>query len=385
MSTDNFYHAFEASFRGSREEIHARLEVYLPFIRPFLNFQQGRDVVDLGCGRGEWIELLRDAGLNPHGVDLDDSMLEDCRSRGLSVETADAIEYLKSLPDGSKVIVSAFHLVEHIPFDKLRTLILESLRVLRPGGLLIMETPNAENISVGALTFHMDPTHIRPLPPGLLSFLPRHAGFFRAKVLRLQESARLRDSADVSLLEVLQGVSPDYAVIAQKAADAAVLAPFEPAFAAEFGLTLDTLSERFEGKFDRRLQQLGEHMAQIETAFGRQIEDYQRRLDDIYNSTSWRITTPVRTAGRYAIQVRAVAGQGVHRAIAWTAQTPRLRRLASRLLAASPRLAARLRRLVSSGVEGIGLTAHRPPTREGELTPRARQIMARLKKRQSVR
>ncbi|MGI6246021.1 MAG: methyltransferase domain-containing protein [Pseudochelatococcus sp.] len=249
MSADHFYREFEANFRGDREEILQRLKIYRPFIEPFLSAPGTRRVCDLGCGRGEWLEFMQSIGMEAHGVDLDEGMLLDCFERGLSAEQADAIAHLKSLADESQAIVSGFHIAEHLPFPVLRTLIDEALRVLRPGGLLILETPNAENIQVGTLSFHMDPTHVKPLPPGLLSFLPRFYGFHRSRVIRLQESEELRTRPTVRLLEVLRGVSPDYAVIAQKSGDPEWLAQFDAIFATDFGLTLDTLCERFDAGF----------------------------------------------------------------------------------------------------------------------------------------
>lgn len=245
---DDFYRAFEDRFRGSRELIRSRLTVYLPFIEPLKSVYGEPAAVDLGCGRGEWLELLAENGFDARGVDLDEGMLAACRERGLPATQGDAIAFLQELPDESQAIVSGFHIAEHLPFAQLQLLVREALRVLKPAGLLILETPNPENFSVSSLTFHLDPTHRNPLPPALLSFLPEHYGFARVKVLRLAEQPELRDSDTASLGQVLGGVSPDYAVIAQKAAAKAQL--FDSAFNKEFGLDPHVLIERF----DRQLQ-----------------------------------------------------------------------------------------------------------------------------------
>lgn len=164
MSSD-FYRTFEEKFRGPRELVKSRLRVYLPFLRPLRGSFSTALAVDLGCGRGEWLELLYEQGFEAEGVDLDDGMLAACRDLGLKVQTGDALGYLTALPDDSQAIVSGFHLVEHIPFQVLLQLVAEALRVLKPGGLLILETPNPENIIVGATNFYIDPTHHRPIPP----------------------------------------------------------------------------------------------------------------------------------------------------------------------------------------------------------------------------
>src|SRR5690606_8726090 len=199
---------------------------YVDFLRPLLAISSSRKALDLGCGRGEWLELLGSLGYAAHGVDMDAGMLEDCFARGLSAQQGDAIAYLKAQPDNSIAVVSGFHIAEHLPFPVLQELIEHALRVLEPAGLLILETPNPENLRVGSMTFHMDPTHNKPLPPGLLSFLARHYGFERAQVLRLQESVSLRAAPTASLVDVFQGVSPDYAVVAQKHTDLSAMTHF---------------------------------------------------------------------------------------------------------------------------------------------------------------
>lgn len=308
MTDREFYHEFEANFRGDREEILERLTVYLPFLQPFIKSANHTELVDLGCGRGEWLELTGENGMRAQGVDLDEGMLQECFSRGLSARNMDAITFLRALADGSQAVVSGFHIAEHLPFEVLQTLISEAHRVLRPGGLLILETPNAENLDVGTLSFHMDPTHNKPLPPGLLSFLPRYHGFARCKVLRLQERKSLLDADTVRLIDVFRGVSPDYAVIAQKAAEPEFLAQFDPLFAADYGLTLDTLSGRFEHGIRQEIRSVENHVADLRDQL-REFVDYQQRLAAVYESTSWRITRPLRVASRVLGDAKAKAGR----------------------------------------------------------------------------
>jgi len=249
--SDGFYRAFEERHRGSRELIKGRLAAYLPFVESLLEVFPVAATIDLGCGRGEWLELLAESGFKPVGVDLDKGMLEACLERGLQVEQGDALAYLSALPDESQVVVSAFHVVEHITFDHLRTLVAEALRVLKPGGLLIMETPNPENIVVATRNFYLDPTHQRPIPPMLLAFAAEYAGFARVKTLRLQESKELVNKDDVSLHDVFAGASPDYAVVAQKHATDDVLALTSDVFSIDYGLSLDNLLSRWDGRFER--------------------------------------------------------------------------------------------------------------------------------------
>ena len=221
----------------------------------------------MGCGRGEWLELLQENQFTASGIDLDDGMLSACRSRGLNVQTGDAIAYLKSLPVDSLSIVTGFHIAEHLSLDDLQTLIKEALRVLKPAGLLILEAPNTENLVVGTSSFYLDPTHQRPLPSALLNFLVGYLGFARSKVLGVQESIPLREElGPPSLFAVLSGVSPDYAVIAQKTGDASSIASFDSLFAKEYGLTLELLANRYQERFDvieRRTQLLEARLNRI--------------------------------------------------------------------------------------------------------------------------
>jgi len=115
------------------------------FVKPLKAIYEDRKVVDLGCGRGEWLELMEEEGFEAHGVDLDEEMLTACQSAGLSATKEDAVEHLKKLPDESAVVVSGFHIIEHIPFDSLQILVHEAFRVLKPGGLLILDTEPGEH------------------------------------------------------------------------------------------------------------------------------------------------------------------------------------------------------------------------------------------------
>ena len=269
MSSDqhNFYKAFEDQHRGSREIIKSRLAVYIPFIKKIQAAHPNAVALDLGCGRGEWLELLQDNQFTASGIDLDDGMLSACRSRGLNVQTGDAIAHLKSLPADSLSIVSGFHIAEHLSLGNLESLIKEALRVLKPAGLLILEAPNTENLVVGTSSFYLDPTHQRPLPSALLSFLVGYLGFARSKVLGVQESVPLREEhGPTSLFAVLSGVSPDYAVIAQKGGDVSSIASFDAVFAKDYGLTLELLANRYQERFDvieRKTQMLEARLNRI--------------------------------------------------------------------------------------------------------------------------
>ena len=171
---DELFVAFTDEFRGSRDDVKECLRRYLPLLAT-ANIKDR--ILDLGCGRGEWLELINEAGLEATGVESNHAMFERTRTLGLDLVNADALTHLRSLRDESLNAVTAFHFVEHLPFATLVELIDETLRVLRPGGLLIVETPNPKNLVVGGCNFHSDPTHHKPLFPETLAFILSQRGF----------------------------------------------------------------------------------------------------------------------------------------------------------------------------------------------------------------
>jgi O-antigen chain-terminating methyltransferase len=301
--SNDFYRAFEDRFRGSRVVIKKRLEVYAPFLAKLKDTFAYASAVDLGCGRGEWLELLGEQNFVVEGVDIDDAMLAACREIGIKVQTGDAITFLKSLPTESVSLVTAFHLVEHIPFSDLLVLAADSMRVLRPGGLLILETPNPENLVVGSSSFYLDPTHERPIPSELLAFVADYSGFKRVKTLRLQEHPGLITEQSPSLMAVLNGASPDYAVIAQKDAPADLLDRFDVEFAREYGLRLDTLALRFQHQCDHTHSLALQALAKAEQ-LNAHAQGLEERLQAMLASRSWRVTSPLRWLSNQVTRLR---------------------------------------------------------------------------------
>jgi predicted TPR repeat methyltransferase len=216
---DALYFSFENRFRGSRDEIKDRARFYLPFLEKAKIGSESRPILDLGCGRGEWLELLRENGLTATGVDSNETMVAQCKERQLNVTQADALEFLRNLPDKSQGAVTGLHIIEHLPLEKLVGLLGETLRVLQPEGLAIFESPNCKNLLVGASTFHIDPTHRRPIYPETAQFLLEIQGFER---VTLEYLSPINASAVESLEKVLGPVSEllygpqDFAVIGYK-------------------------------------------------------------------------------------------------------------------------------------------------------------------------
>jgi len=162
---------FEERFRGTEEEIREHQRIYVPY------FEGCDNVVDIGCGRGEFLELLRERGIKARGMDLDLDMILLCRDKGLDVVMGDAFAYLASLPDESVGGVFAAQVIEHLPPRRIIELVKLCHRKLSPGGVLILETPNPKCLMVFAESFYKDPTHIQPAHPDTMQFLFGATGF----------------------------------------------------------------------------------------------------------------------------------------------------------------------------------------------------------------
>jgi predicted SAM-dependent methyltransferase len=165
------------------------------------------------------LQLLNTEGIKCQGVDRNRILIEQCSELGLNVVEADALEYLRNLPGNSLNCVTSFHLVEHLQFEELIKLLDEIFRILRPGGLVILETPNPENFIVGSCNFYTDPTHRNPIPNQTLKFLLESRGFDAINVLKLRpwDEAKLEgDSEMVRRFNEFFYSAPDYGVIATK-------------------------------------------------------------------------------------------------------------------------------------------------------------------------
>jgi O-antigen chain-terminating methyltransferase len=205
------YPAFEDRFRGAEADVRERLSVYLPEVLACVDPGAAAPrVLDLGPGRGEWLALLAEAGVQATGVDENAAMVDHLRTRGLDVVPGDAAQHLAAVPDDALDVVTAFHVVEHLDLESLLGLLAQGRRVLRPGGLLILETPHPANLVMGACNFYLDPTHRSPVPPARLQFLAVESGFTDVRTWELHP----KEDVDLSGMR-LDGVD---------AADTAVLA-----------------------------------------------------------------------------------------------------------------------------------------------------------------
>jgi O-antigen chain-terminating methyltransferase len=211
------YFAFESRMRGATTEIRERQRVYVD------NFHDAAPVLDVGCGRGEFLALLRGAGIDARGIDADADMVAFARGEGLDVTQADALEHLSSLEDASLGGVFLGQVLEHLPPAALVRLLDLAAAKLRPGGVLVAETINP--LSPLALrNYFADLTHAQPLVPETLELLARQAGFSSVEVRYANEpDARLEEpddpviAANVRRLNEILFAPLDYAIVARTA------------------------------------------------------------------------------------------------------------------------------------------------------------------------
>jgi len=228
---DSKYVGFEDRFRGATGDIRRRLEVYLPL------FAGASDVLDVGCGRGELLELFRDAGIRARGIDVNQSMIDVCVQHGLDAACADALAYLDAQPDGSLGGLIAIQVVEHFQPPYLLRVLDGAFQKLRPGAALVLETVNVASWMAYFECYLRDLTHARPLHPDTLRYVVQAAGFtavnveFRQPVTPGDRLDRIEaaPSADPALAQLVAAVNAhadklnarlfapmDYAVVARR-------------------------------------------------------------------------------------------------------------------------------------------------------------------------
>lgn len=218
--SDELYVALENTFRGNQDIVAQRQSSYLGILPTLVT--EDAPLLDLGCGRGEWLDVLANIGIPAIGIDSNAVAIAECVEKGHHVIQANLVEFLRTRNSGSVGSITMFQVLEHLSFPILLETLREARRVLVPGGVFIGEVPNAKNLRVAAGTFWIDPTHQRPLYPELLEFLAREVGFGRVEGMYVND---LSPSFDLSgtpdnvrevLVRLLEAVDTagDYALVA---------------------------------------------------------------------------------------------------------------------------------------------------------------------------
>lgn len=217
---DALYISLEDHFRGDKATVHQRQMEYLPYIKDIVSDQF--PLIDLGCGRGEWLQVLKEHHLAARGIDSNTACVAECTENGLSASLGDLLDTLTQLPDASCGSITMFQVLEHLPFEVVVNVLREARRVLIPGGVFIGEVPNSETLRVGASTFWIDPTHQRPLFPAVLAFLASSVGFagvtgkYSSPLAPTPDLTGLPDAATKTILDLHHAINGpgDFALIA---------------------------------------------------------------------------------------------------------------------------------------------------------------------------
>jgi SAM-dependent methyltransferase len=213
---------FADAFRGPEEKIREQQKRYASRFARAASERSGEaavhQILDLGCGRGEFLEAAREAGLEARGIDQSAECIALCRAKGLEAEQADLFTYLAAVQDRSLGGVFCSQVVEHLPPERVPMLVRLLAAKLRPGALAVIETPNPECLAIFATHFYLDPTHTRPIPPALLGFYLEEAGMGSIEVERFApaaESIPALNDLPGGVRDALFG-SLDYAIFARR-------------------------------------------------------------------------------------------------------------------------------------------------------------------------
>ena len=208
----NDYLDFENQFRGSRDSIVQRLSQYEGVLSILADKYTRPRALDIGCGRGEWLEKCRQYDFQSTGIDSDQSMVAFSKQLGLNIIDGDFNSILKSFDNGSLELITLFHVIEHLTNFEINQLILQCKRLLSNDGLLLFETPSIDNLQVSTRTFFLDPTHINQINPDQITYLVRKLGFFSSNYFYINSANKNRQFEN-NLNTIYKDVAQDILVI----------------------------------------------------------------------------------------------------------------------------------------------------------------------------
>ena len=213
--TSNFYLAFENEFRGDTESILSQFSKYDFLIDLIIKDIENPKFIDIGSGRGEWIQKWSNKVEDCFGIENDQEMISLCREKGLNIIDGDAIDILPTLSTNSVSILTMFHMIEHINYKQCRKILSECYRVLSEDGIFIIETPSIDNLIVSTNTFYLDHTHISHINPEALKFSMKSIGFDKVSDFYIN-GGPMKDDKHSKITRILNGVAQDLLIVATK-------------------------------------------------------------------------------------------------------------------------------------------------------------------------
>tara|TARA_B100000700_G_scaffold185844_1_gene204760 strand:+ start:204 stop:1451 length:1248 start_codon:yes stop_codon:yes gene_type:complete len=211
------YSEFEDKFRGSTKDVQQRLSIYDSLLSQIsLNLSSSQlNILDLGSGRGEWLQRCRSKNYKCIGIEQNSEMLKNSMYEGINFIEGDIFQVMKNLQSDSFDVLTAFHIIEHLSPTKICILFDEIFRLLNSNGVLIIETPSIDNLSIASKGFYLDPTHITPINEELVCFQLSNAGFNEVHSYYIN-AGPLKNTRRFALTRILNGVSQDLCLIASK-------------------------------------------------------------------------------------------------------------------------------------------------------------------------
>jgi len=289
MKDGNFYFDFENRHRGTREQILERLKFYEPLVR-FIAKKYSNEkpkAVDLGCGRGEFLEFLINYGFEVEGVDINKENIKLVKELGLSATEGDILKFLKGLSEKKYELVSLIHVIEHLPFEYTFQLFSEVSRVLKPGGIFIVEFPYTKNLMIGAYSFWIDPTHLRPVHPELLEFIGKRNGLIISKSFPINGVKNI----DSFSIESLFYFSPDVSVVFVKDSENELYLENVKEVLTQLSLNASLDFEDVANLLKRDLRNLDHKLNFLSEKFAKEMEpqllDLQSKLTAIWNKLNF--------------------------------------------------------------------------------------------------
>jgi len=287
---DKLYFEFEELHRGSEELIKKRLEFYLPLLKLYRERFDRPKLLDIGCGRGEFLEIAKSEGFEVEGVEINKIYVEMCSNKGLKVYYSDGLNFLKDIPDNHYHVISLIHVIEHLEFDYLLELLSETYRVLEKGGFLILETPYTKNPIVGLYNFWLDPTHKRPIHEEFIKFVGYRIGFTYIDTIGINLEY-LKSQPD--LTDIFFSSAPDLSIILiKKTTDDVLLNSLKKAIE-EIKKRASIGFEILLGYYDNELKTFKENIKW-------RLEGHEKRFGEY----EWRLEENERRSGEYDELIR---------------------------------------------------------------------------------
>ena len=287
MQSDSYFE-FEDRFRGPRQEIKSRLSSYDGLINYILKNIDNPKILDIGSGRGEWLEKCREMGLESIGIENNNQMIAFCEDKGLKIIPGNALETIEKFESESFSIISAFHFIEHISYANISKLLEECRRILKPNGVLILETPSIDNLQVASRTFYLDPTHINPINPDTMIFILEKSGFIKAKYYYINAD-NSDDFDENNITQILSGSGRDICFIASKYESGNIdIFSAERSWSSTLRLSKSTME--IASTYDHNYKDQALKLLSIE----KQIEYITYRQDEIFNNIIFRFYRKVK-------------------------------------------------------------------------------------------